>query len=131
MYFFISVILAWLSMFKYPIKQVDIPALKKYCIKHVIEIEQHEQHVLLDICINSEESNGWIEGEELLPGLLPLYDEIKHKNYQFLHLARVIQREFNGEESNAVNVAIAENNLLTEAQQAFLECVGIEYEVTS
>jgi len=46
--------------------------------------------VLLDVCISNDEGGGWIDGEELLPDLLPLYDEIKEKNYQWLVLVAAI-----------------------------------------
>jgi|688.fasta_scaffold210113_3 hypothetical protein len=114
-------------IFKYPIKHVDIPTLKKYYIEHVIEIEQHEQHILLEVCIDNEEGFGWTEGEGLLPNLLPLYDEIKAKNYQFLSLVQTLHCEFSGEEPDPANIAIAENTLLSEAQQTFLECVGVDH----
>lgn len=77
-------------MFKYKIQQVDLDELKKYYIKHVISCEQHDQYILLEIYINNEEGRGWTEGEGLLADLLPLYAEIKAKNYQLLHLVTAI-----------------------------------------
>ena len=79
-------------VFKYKIDQVDLNELQKYYLKHVISCVQHDQHVLLEIYIHNEKGRGWTEGEGLLPDLLPLYDEIKSKNYQFLHLVTAIER---------------------------------------
>jgi hypothetical protein len=45
-------------MFKYSSQQVDIAELKKYCIKHVIDCEKHDQYILLDTCINNEGGGG-------------------------------------------------------------------------
>ena len=47
---------------------------------------QHEQTILLEVHISNEEGFGWTEGEGILADLLPLYDEIKNKNYQLLRL---------------------------------------------
>ena len=113
-------------MFKYATEEINWDALKKYCIKHVIEVEQHDQYVLLSIYINNEEGFGWTEGEGLLPELLPLYDKIKGGNYQFLDLVSAVHKQFTGDDINALSTIIAKDNLLSGAEQAFLECVGIE-----
>jgi hypothetical protein len=83
----------------------------------------HDETILLDIHLNNEEGLGWTEGEGLLSGLLPLYDEIKTGNYQFLRLVKAIHKEFNGEK-NAIRNPINETILLSAAQERFIACIG-------
>ncbi len=112
-------------IFKYQANQIHFDEIKKHCIKHVISAEIHNEHILLDVYINNEEGFGWTEGEGMLADLLPLYDEIKSGNYQFLRLASSVNDELTGVE-NAVKIASSETQLLSSAQEAFLECVGID-----
>jgi hypothetical protein len=113
-------------IFKYTPKEINQDALKKYCIKHVIKVEQHDQNVLLDIYINNEEGFGWTEGEGILPELLPLYSQIKNGNYQFLDLVTAVNEQFTGGDQNTLKNFLGKNNLISEAEQAFLECFDIE-----
>jgi hypothetical protein len=53
-----------------------------------------------------------------------LYDEIKSGNYQFLRLVSSIHEELNGKD-NAIDNVINETNILSEAQEKFIECMGI------
>lgn len=112
-------------LFKYPIHQINTEEIKKYCIKHVISTEIHDEYILLDIDINNEDGFGWTEGEGILPDLLPLYDEIKSGNYQFLKLVNSIYEKFNGKE-NAINTIINKKNILSAAQERFIECIGVD-----
>jgi hypothetical protein len=114
-------------IFKYDSKDVDYQELQKNCIKHVISCEQHEQTSLLEVHISNEEGFGWTEGEGILADLLPLYDEIKNKNYQLLRLVSAINNKFTGAPQGAVNKTVSKANLLSPAQEAFLKNVGIEY----
>jgi hypothetical protein len=71
-------------MLKYPIHQVNVEEIKKYSLKHVISCEVIDENLIIDIDIRNEEGFGWTEGEGVLADLLPIYDEIKSNNYQFL-----------------------------------------------
>lgn len=114
-------------MFKYPAQKVDIGKLKKYCIKDAISCKQHTDHILLDIRIYNEDGWGWVEGEGLLPNILPLYDEIKAKNYQFLQLVTAINNEFMDEEQNSLSKLMKKITKLSSAQRAFLKIVGFDH----
>jgi len=115
-------------MFKYPAEKVDVSALKKLAIKHVVDCQQRDENVVLTVHVNNEEGFGWTEGEGLLPNLLSLYDEIKNQDYQWLHLVSVIQKEFAGEQENALSDFLSTVSL-SSTQQAFLDAVGIGYKV--
>jgi hypothetical protein len=60
----------------------------------------------------------------MLADLLPLYAEIKSGNNQILQLVSSINAKLTGK-TNSVSTEILENNILSEAQEAFLECVGV------
>ena len=102
-------------MFKYHEKQVCIDELKKYCVKDVISCRKHGNNILLNIELNNEGGFGWIEGEGILPDLLPLYDEFKAGDYQLLNLIAEACHTNNQDKSNYSDRA------LTDAQEAFLK----------
>jgi hypothetical protein len=113
-------------MFKYKPGQINIDELKKYDIKHVISCEQYDKGVLLEIYINKEEGFGWTEGEGLLADLLPIYAEIKAKNYQFLRLITAINDKLNDKANNSLSNIIDEMEL-SSSQQAFLDIIDLSY----
>ncbi len=113
--------------FKYNISQIDIDEIKKYCVTDVITCTQHREDILLDIYVQNEDGFGWTEGEGLLADLLPLYDEIKAKNYQFLRIVSAINDEWSGEKEGALKTVLSDTQMFSSAQQAFLENVGVEY----
>lgn len=117
-------------MFKYPSKQVDIFEIKKYQIKDVINIEQQDHHVILALELHNEEGGDWIEGEGLLPDLLPLYEEIKAKNYQILHLISAVHNEWMGKNRKSLDQMLSQFKL-SEAQEAFLKSASVNYKVAS
>lgn len=114
-------------MFKYPVTKINLEKLKEYAIQHVVDIEQYDDVVLLDISLCNEEGFGWTEGKGILANLLPLYDELMRDSCHFLQVVAAIHKEFTGCNSNAVAQFLAKDNLLSKAEQAFIECVGSEY----
>jgi hypothetical protein len=84
-------------MFKYLNQEIDSGTLQQYCIEDVISCEQYDRYVVLSIGINNEDGGDWINGEDLLPDLLPLYEEIKSKNYHFLRLTSAVHNQLTGE----------------------------------
>lgn len=108
-------------MFKYPEHEVDISRLVKYCMKDVISCEIQTPSILLDIHFHQEEEFGWVEGEGMLAEILPLYEEIKLGNYQFLHLIQAINQE------DAPGAAFDKSQwTLSATQAAFLKYAGID-----
>jgi hypothetical protein len=111
-------------MFKYLIEQVNIEELRKYQIKHVISCKKQENYAVLDVHVQNEEGFGWTEGEGLLSEFLPLYEEIKSKNYQFLELVKAINDELTGKKENALSLMFA-NAKLSSAQTVFLDNIFV------
>lgn len=114
-------------LFKYPVNRVDLLTLKKYETKHLIEIEQHNDKVLVNITLTNEEGFGWTEGEGMLADLLPLYDELIRHNYHCLRLVLAINDTLTSKNDEAISQLLAEDNLASEAEQALLECFEITY----
>ena len=111
-------------MFKYRNQEINIDEVKKYCTKHVISCEADHSHVVLDINFSNEGGFGWVEGEGMLPDLLPLYDEIKSGNYQFLSLvAGANNANINGSLESDSSLA------LSQAQEAFFKCCEIDHNI--
>ncbi len=117
----------WL-MFKYTAQQVNSKELKKYGIQNVISCEKQQEHIILSIYVQNEEGFGWTEGEGILPELLPLYEEIKAKNYQFLRLVSAIHHELMGKKDNTNPIT---DFKLSVAQKAFLQTTGLNDLLTS
>lgn len=111
-------------MFHYPKGQVDSDHLKKYAIEDSIACEVVKSSVLLTIDLTNEEGFGWTEGEGLLPDLLPLYDEIKKGDDQFLRLVTAIHQEWMGK--NQALDARLDGIKLSKAQAAFLGAIGVD-----
>lgn len=112
---------------KYATSEMDVNKIKEYCIKHVIACKEHGEYVLLDIYVQNEEGFGWTEGEGLLPDLLPLYDEIKAKNYHFLDIVAAINDEWSERKEGSVDAVLSGNKVVSAAQETFLKNIGIEY----
>ncbi len=104
-------------IFKYLRKEVDLSAIENHCVEQVIDCDEEGQWVWLDISITNEETSfDWLEGEEYLADFLPIYDEIKNGNYQFLEAVKL----FKEGESDALS-----SLNLSAAQKIFLDvCVG-------
>lgn len=113
-------------MFKYKDYQIEIEELKKYNISDVISCKQYGDQILLDICVHNEKGFGWIEGEGWLADFLPIYDEIKAKDYRFLHLIKALHNKFTGENQDPLNKTITEG--LSAAHEAFLESIDLKTE---
>ena len=111
-------------MFKYSPGEIEIDEVKKYCIEDVVNCEVNEQGIVLTIDISNEDGFGWTDGEGLLPTFLPLYDEIKAKNYQFLELVSAVNDRLMGAEFDSLNAMIAQH-ILSSAQRAFLDSTNI------
>ena len=121
-FFYISKFGCIQLMFKYKNQEVNTSELEKYCIKSVISCETHDAHVILTINYTDEYGFGWIDGEGMLPDLLPLYEEIKAGDYQLLQLvASATDADSNSSLDN--NSALT----LSSAQEAFLRYADIDY----
>jgi hypothetical protein len=107
-------------MLKYSTQEVDADELKKYCVQHIINCEIQNSHVVLDINFSNEDGFGWVEGDGMLPDLLPLYDEIKSGNHRFLQLVACASH---GDPTHPFK--IDPSLALSQAQEAFFKYTEI------
>lgn len=125
-YFYISKFGTIKLCFKYNKNDLDLEKLNQYCIDNVIEIKKYGDNIILDLYVCPEEGGcGWLDADDILPDLLPLYDEIKNKDYQLLGIITAINNDFHGEEPRLLD--FLKNKSLTEAQQAYVDCVNLFY----
>jgi hypothetical protein len=112
-------------MFRYKKDDVDIARIKTYLLKNVISCETKDEYVVLNIELNDENggSGNWLEGEELFPDLLPLYDEIKNGNYQLLLLASLINAKYNEQEQTTIEL-----EQLSMAQKSLIKAIDFSIE---
>lgn len=107
-------------MFKYPANKINFGEIKKFTKEDIIACEKHKDHVVVNIIIDNEDS-GWINGDEILPDLLPLYDELKAKDYRLFDIVMAIDNNVNG----SGELDIESLKPFSEAQQAFIDVVDI------
>lgn len=111
-------------MFRYKKEGIDINKLKPYLIKYAIEYETYGDYVLLDITINDDNGGwGWVEGEEILADLLPLYEEIKNGNYQLFLLIAMINATYTGKDQSMIDALQESLTSLSFAQRAFIKAI--------
>jgi len=90
--------------FKFNKLDINIQELKKYQLEDVINFIEFDDSIILEITLGSEEGLGWTDGEGILVEMLPIYDELKNNNYQFLDFSKAINNSFIDGSSPAVPV---------------------------
>jgi hypothetical protein len=78
-------------MFRFPKQAVDLAQMRTYCqpliIEEFLSISTQGEYVILNIKWHEESPDwGWIEGEDWLPRLLPLRDDLLRGDYRLLYL---------------------------------------------
>jgi hypothetical protein len=74
-------------IFKIPNELANSRKIKQYCAEG-LEVYEHKDFIIIDICIEDEEGGGgWIEGEGMLSSLISLRDDIISCDYRCLYLA--------------------------------------------
>jgi hypothetical protein len=83
-------------MFRFPKEFINIGEMSSYCVKDMINIRKVDDSVILEICYCYEEGFGWIEGEDHLPVLLSLRNDILNGDYRLLYIAWLNTLQFRG-----------------------------------
>jgi len=125
-YFYISNWGTVTFMFKYSTCEINTDEIKKYAKKHLISCEKTKDNVVVSITIDNEDGLDWVEGENLLPDLLPLYDELKARDYRLLELVTAIDNMFDDNEDSELISVIKKIQPLSAAQEALLNILGEE-----
>jgi len=111
-------------MFKYPVNEINTDEIKEYVKKHLISCEKIKDHIVVSITIENEDDLGWVEGEELLPDLLPLYDELKARDYRLLKLVTAINKMFDDNKDSELISVIKKIQPLSATQEVLLNILG-------
>jgi ribosomal protein S15P/S13E len=74
-------------MFRLPRPLVDRSVLELYCLPDKITITTSKNYLILDININDEEYQDWVEAEGWLSKLVQLRDDILRGDFRALYLA--------------------------------------------
>jgi len=104
-------------MFKYPANKINFSAMKKHTKKDLIAYEKNNGYIIVNIVVDNEGDGAWIEGDKILPDLLPLYDELKVKDYRLFDIVVAIDNHFNGNGE----LDIESLKPFSEAQQALVD----------
>ncbi len=75
-------------MFRFPKKLVNPEVFKPYCVKHCISVSTTEKSVILDISMNGEDYNTWIDDDGVsLGGFVDLRADLLQGDFRALYLA--------------------------------------------
>jgi len=78
-------------MFRFPKSVLDLEGVRAYCQPSIIEsyisCSTVDEYATLNIQFHDEEGDAWIEGEDWLPAMIGLRDDILRGDYRALYLA--------------------------------------------
>lgn len=106
--------------FKFNKLDINIPEFKNYQHEEVISYIEYDDSIIIDIDLGTEEGFGWTDGEGMLVEMLPIYDELKNKNYQFLELSKAMHNSFLHGEDELLKELLT-NKKLSSSQQFILD----------
>lgn len=106
--------------FKFNKLDTSIPELKNHQLENVINCIEYDDSIIIDIDLGIEEGFGWTDGEGMLAEMLPIYDELKNKNYQFLNLSKAMNDSFLHGEDELLKELLT-NKKLSPSQQFVLD----------
>lgn len=74
--------------FRYPRELIDLRAIDQYCDEEQVTITEIGKFAIVDIDLHEEEAyHDWLEGEDWLPSLVRLRDNLLNEDYRVLYLA--------------------------------------------
>ncbi len=132
MMFYIANWGTWQLMFRFPKAIVHPDWFKPYELSDTVTVSTTAKYVILDIEINEEEGvSGWIEGEEWMPRLLPLREELMGGDLRLLYLVWLrtapYLANYDDLEDDPVEPPIPPNlDKLSKPLQAFVDLVELD-----
>ncbi len=73
-------------MLRLPRPFVDVATIKEYCDGAVVTVTARKEHLVLDLRSEDEEGEGWVDGEEWMPSLISIRDELMRGDLRALYL---------------------------------------------
>lgn len=127
-FFYISNFGDLVLMFRYGQNEINLAEIEPYLLEYVVDYEQINGQIIITLTVNDQNGGfgGWLEGEEILAELLPLYNELKNGDYQILTLLHTISAIHNDEDSSKVSELV--DNLLkplSPAQKELLKIIEV------
>ena len=121
-------------LFRLPKKLVDATLIKQYCVDDCISVSNTSNYLILDININDEEYQDWIEGEGWLSNLASLRDELLQGDCRVLYLAWLKAKtrvcddyELSEDESDVLEPPVPANlQKLSDSLQSFVEFFKVD-----
>lgn len=131
MMFYIANWGTWQLMFRFPKAIVDANWFRPYALRDTITVSTTSKYLILNIEINEEEGIGnWIEGEEWMPRLLPLRNQLLQGDLRLLYLVWLRTAPYLADdvlEDDPVEPPIPPNlDRLSEPLRAFAELVELD-----
>lgn len=73
-------------MFRIPSRVIDAGQLDLYCTGEVLSMKRGKGHVVLDFTSQDDSDDDWTEGEEWMPSLIAIRDELMRGDLRALYL---------------------------------------------
>jgi hypothetical protein len=73
-------------MFRIPRRFIDVEAASAYCDGQALSLTTKEGHVVLDLTSHDEMGDGWVDGSEWMPDLIPLRADLMRGDFRALYL---------------------------------------------
>ncbi len=74
-------------MFRFPKSLIETEQIQPYCFNDFITLSSTDNYTILNIEFHEEEGGEWVEGEEWLPSLVMLRNDILQQDYRVRYLA--------------------------------------------
>ncbi|MBJ7294870.1 MAG: hypothetical protein JHC73_00735 [Dolichospermum sp.] len=124
-------------LFRLPKKLVDATLIKQYCVDDCISVSNTSNYLILDININDEEYQDWIEGEGWLSNLASLRNELLQGDCRVLYLAWLKAKtrvcddyELSEDESDVLEPPVPANlQKLSDSLQSFVEFFKVDHDL--
>ena len=116
-------------MFRYDPVEINFEVIKPHLLRYVVDYKQINGQIIITLTVNNQNGgfDGWLEGEDLLAELLPLYDELKNGNDQILQIFHTIHLIYNEDNPTLINGMIdCIKKPLSPAQQALLSTIDLD-----
>jgi hypothetical protein len=122
-------------MFRFPAAVIDIESIRPYSFPDTITITTTGDYVILDINIDDEGEDYWIEGTGWLSSFIPLRNDILNGDYRMLYLAwlnAISYEDYLEEYDDEPEPPIPDNlQNLSASLKNFIEFLGIDEDLIS
>ena len=117
-------------LFRFPRELIDSKNLDPYCVPDIISLSTHNQYIILDIRLDNEEGDSWIEEEGTLSRLLPIRNDLLNGDYRSLYLAWIASINQNEINDAQIEPPVPANlKQLSSSLKHFIAFLQIDYDL--